>query len=367
MNITIRNSFLLSSIILWLSGCTLVPGSDVPYDESEGTSLDSVKIVAITPEYVRNNQPVTNSEIKLNQDLESDIADYDYIVGSGDVLNVTVWGHPELTIPAGSMRSPEDSGNWVHNDGTIFYPYVGKIKVAGLRVTEIRDLIRTRLAEYIEKPQVDVTVAAFRSKRVYITGAVKQPGSLPITNVPLTLIDAINKVGGLAEEADWNSVTLLRDGKEQYFSLKSLLADGDTSQNILLKPKDLVYVNNNELAKVFVLGEVVRPKTYPVGRQEMTLAEALAEAGGINELTADASGVFVFRKSEDPTKLANVYQLDAKNAVSLILADQFKLQPRDVVYVTAAPVTRWNRVVSQILPTLTGLYSAARARDDLRE
>ena len=265
------------------------------------------------------------------------------------------------------MRSPQDSGNWVHSDGTIFYPYVGEIEVAGLKVTEIRDLIRKKLAKYIEKPQVDVTVASFRSKRIYVTGAVNKPGSIPITNVPLTLIDAINQVGGISEEADWTRVVLLRNGEEQTFSLKELLANGDTSQNILLQPKDLVYVDNNELAKVFVLGEVVQAKAYSIGRQDMTLADALSQAGGLNELTADASGVFVFRKSDNSEKLADVYQLDANNAVSYILADQFKLEARDVVYVTAAPVTRWNRVVSQILPTLSGLYSVSRARNDLRE
>ena len=183
----------------------------------------------------------------------------------------------------------------------------------------------------------------------------------------MTLIEAISQSGGLTETADWTQVTLKRGDKEMTYSLRDLYQHGDTQENIVLRPGDIVHVARNDQNKVFVLGEVRTPKSYPVGRHGMTLAEALSVAGGLYNQTADASGVFVIRQADpDSGYIAKLFQLDASNSTALVMAEQFELQQRDIVYVTAAPVARWNRVISQILPSLTGLYSVTRARDDLQ-
>lgn len=374
----------LSAIGLALAGCSLAPGGHIPdpsggslfsdSDYSNGESFSEVewenlvKVQAITPMLLAqiNAEQSNDEHLRANPALEQARNSYDYVVGRGDILNITVWDHPELTIPAGSMRAPEEAGNWVHNDGTIFYPYVGKINVAGKRVTEIRDMITDKLAKYIEAPQVDVTVAAFRSQRVYVTGEVKQPGTLPVSNVPLTLIEAVAQSGGLTPNADWTDVSLKRGEQEMHYSLRELYQRGDTQENIILKAGDVLHIARNDKNKVYVLGEVGKQQSYPMGRYGMTLAEALSDAGGLYNQTADASGVFVIRQAApDSGYAAQLFQLDASNATALVMAEQFKLQPRDIVYVTAAPVARWNRVISQIIPSLTGLYNITRARDDL--
>lgn len=372
---------IIAALPLVLGACSLVPGAHIPHsasssdsswyqaptDQDDSTDLKGkVDIHRISPALLARLADPAPEWPAFNADLEQAIAEYDYVVGRGDVLNITVWDHPELTIPAGSERSPQEAGNWVHNDGTIFYPYVGKVKVEGLKVTEIRDILRERLAEYLEKPQVDVTIAAFRSKRVYVTGEVKEPGNQPITNVPLTLLEAINRTGGLTELADWTDVTLTRAGRTERFSLRELYQNGNTRQNILLQPNDIVHVARNDAAKVFVLGEVTDPQSITLGRAGLTLAEALSEAGGFREATANASGVFVMRRAEAGSgKIAQVFQLHARDATALVLADQFQLERRDIIYVTAAPLARWNRVVTQLLPTAQALYFVAQAEDEI--
>ncbi len=150
----------ISLIAAALSACTVVPGSDYShspgwFSEDEGADPESlpdiIRVHQISTTIL--NDPDTGTATGTPEGLESASEDYDYEVGPGDVLNVTVWDHPELTIPAGSQRSSTESGNWVHNDGTIFYPYVGTVEVAGLNVNEIRAMITRRLGQYIENPR----------------------------------------------------------------------------------------------------------------------------------------------------------------------------------------------------------------------
>lgn len=367
---------LVVALLAGLAGCTIVPGSHISttpgwfLDEDQGGEEaeplpDVVKVHAITTRILQTEakEPPTPADTLLEEP-----EDYDYKVGLGDVLQITVWDHPELTIPAGSMRSPSESGNWVHNDGTIFYPYVGKIKVVGLRVTEIRDLIAERIAEYIEDPQVDVTIAAFRSQKVYVSGEVKQPGAYPVTNVPLRLLDVVNASGGLTEFSDWTDVSLTRNGEEYSLSLRAVYQEGNTAHNVLLRPGDVVHVGRNDDNKVFVMGEVKDARPVPMTRNGLSLAEALSASGGYVQDTADASGIFVLRRApEGSDHLVDLYQLNARDATALILADSFKLQSRDIVYVTAAPLARWNRVIRNILPTFQTIYYGALATDRVRD
>lgn len=370
--------FLAAGLLASLAGCTVVPGSyHSPtqgwfLDEEDGSTKgkplpDVVKVHSIGTAILKKQEihPVDRG-VPSAIDLSDE--DYHYLVGPGDVLQITVWDHPELTIPAGSLRSSAESGNWVHNDGTIFYPYVGIVSVQGQRVTEIRNMLTQRLSKYIEDPQVDVSVAAFRHKKIYVTGEVDEPGLFPVTNVPTRLIDAVGVAGGLTDEADWSSVVLTRNGKDYRLSLRDIYQYGNTSQNVLLQPNDVINVNPVTDAKVFVLGEVGEATSLRMGRNGITLAEALAENGGLNQRQSDASGVFVFRKAPVAADHGiDIYQLNAKDAAALVLADSFTLQERDIVYVTAAPLARWNRVLSLILPSVSALYLGSRTEEALRD
>ena len=336
-----------------LSGCTIVPG--LKMDESRYQGPVAFPIITITAELVASStsQPRPSVNSLDNPALQRELAAYEYRVGPQDILSVTIWDHPELTIPAGQFRSAEAAGHVVSPDGTIFFPYVGELEVAGKAVQEIRRLLTDRLAAYITNPQLDVRVAAFHSQRVHVIGEVKNPGILPVTDVPLTALEAINKAGGILLDADLQNVTLTRKDRVRKLDVQALYDFGDMTQNMLLKSEDVLHVPDRSKNKVFVLGEFGETNTLVMHKGRMTLAEVIGDSGGFDKLTSDTSRIFVIRGEFDHPE---VYRLDASSADALLLANQFEMKPRDVVYVASTDLTRWDRVISQILPTVQLLF-----------
>lgn len=343
--------------IAFLTGCTLVPGMHM---SAPSSNMPGVKVIPITADSLRT-QAASRSSYKA--DAQSNLArqtsqdEYQYRIGPHDVLSVTVWEHPELTIPAGEFRSPEAVGNLVAADGTIFFPYAGTVHVAGKTAAEVRGMLSEGIASVIENPQVDVKVVAFRSQKAYVSGEVIKPGPQPITDVPLTIAEAVGLAGDFTPDADLANTVLTRKGEASRIDLLALYDKGDMRQNILLKNGDILHIPDRNSQKVFVMGEVLKPMSVVMHKRGITLTEALGEAGGVNPGTAAPEHVFVIRGNGD---ISEVYHLDAESPDALILGDQFRLMPHDVVYVEATDFTRWDRLIQQLVATSTVVRNFGR-------
>ena len=364
MSATKLTGWFFAPLLMLLASCTTVPGTNI----SSNTFL-------LPSELVKPRLPVEATLIKLTPSIVSSLTpenldtaptwiqsaaeEYEYQIGVGDILSIVVWDHPELTAPFGSFNNVKDQGNVVREDGSIFYPFVGDLAVEGKTARDVQKELASKLSNFIESPQLDVRIVTYRSQRFFVTGMVEKPGTFPVTDVPVRVVEALGLAGGLQPEADLFDVTLSRGNASFNIPLFDILYEGKVSGNALLKNGDVLHIAPNELRRVFVMGEVVRPSTLPMTNRRMSLTQALGEVGGIQEARADGRGIYVIRNSEFKD-LIDVYQLDTSEAWALALGDEFVLQPRDIVYVSAAPITRWNRWVSNVLPSLQGLYNLDR-------
>jgi len=354
---------------LWLgliSGCVWAPGQHMNttnLQEKEVNLNDYRKGVDIQPINGHLIQQLAKQRLQANESilplpLSSDVSHYQYRIEPQDILTITVWDHPELTNPAGSLQST--GGTLVYADGSIFYPYIGVLSVAGKTMEQVRYALTQRLSKFVENPQVGISVQSYRSQYAYVTGQVNKAGQVAITDSPLTVMQLISQAGGVLPTADLRHVTLTRDGHVYTLDLFSLYERGHANLNILMHQGDILNVPDNQLNKVFVMGAVTKPATLFIQNDKMTLAEAISDASSFSG-SSNPAQVYVIRGKRgkdaldtvaadrfDPLAQLQVYHLDAASPDALILADQFHLQARDVVYVSTTELKRFTSVFSDI-------------------
>jgi len=288
-----------------------------------------------------------------------------YEIGPGDILNIVVWDHPELNLPpasgggdGASGASSVAPGYTVDINGYIQYAYIGPLKVAGATEMGVRDALSARLARYVRDPQITVRIQTYRSKRVYLDGEVKTPGVEVLNDRPMTLPEAVNRAGGFTSNADRSHVAITRGDATVMVNMPDMIRKGFNPDRIVLRDGDLVRVFAQTDSKAFVVGEVERPGGVTFNNGRMTLNEALGNAGGISQTSADASQVYVVRGRD--TGKPVVFHLNASNATAMATADSFELKPNDVVFVDTSSLVKWSRVINLIVPT-TQAAAATRA------
>jgi polysaccharide export outer membrane protein len=282
-----------------------------------------------------------------------------YRVGPGDTLLVAVYGHPELSMAqyAGTTLTSQGSrlaGLAIDNDGSIQFPLVGSVKVAGKTTGELRDYLERELATYLKEPKVTVQVAFTGSIRYYLLGQFAEPG-LKYSDRPLRLMESLSLGGSVVlDKASLRTAYVARGSKRLPIDFRRLILEGDMRQNIKLKSGDIVVFPDKSSEQAFVFGGAVgsnpRGGAVQFMNGRLTLLQALAQVGfGSREHTqGKLSQTYVIRSAGDRGQL---FVVDAERILEGEAAP-FELEPGDVVYVPLTGIASWNEALEQILPTL---------------
>ncbi|HMK56877.1 MAG TPA: polysaccharide biosynthesis/export family protein [Dissulfurispiraceae bacterium] len=155
-----------------------------------------------------------------------------YVMGPTDVLSISVWGNPELSVPQLPIRP----------DGMISVPLIGDIKASGMTPDQLKALLEKEYKKYVKAPTVSVIVTAVNSVRISVVGAVRTPGLFPYKK-GMTALDAVLSAGGFTEFANQNSVMIIRPDGNIWVRLKDVI-NGDASKNVELNPGDIISVKS---------------------------------------------------------------------------------------------------------------------------
>lgn len=348
-----------------MCGCALVPGLRISEGGSQPAGDIPYMVVDVTPSVIAAQKV---AEIRADQAGQNTLpaADpsqppTDYLIGPGDVLQIVVWDHVELTNPFGAVtRDPVTAGQLVASDGTLFFPYAGLIRASGKTIQQVRAELTDRLKAVVTRPQVDVRVVAYRAGRIQVTGEVASPGLVTLDDTTKGVLEAINERGGLNPTASRREAELIRGGVAYKIDLSGLLSGTRPAVNPALEPGDVIHIPNTMDDQVFVLGEVAKQGPIIMGQQQMTLIEALTKSGGLDQLSANDSGVLIFRNAASPGEPSRVFTLDLSAPEGVLLASEFNLDQRDVVYVKATKFSQYNLIIRELLPTVTTVFQIDR-------
>jgi len=256
-----------------------------------------------------------------------------YTLGPNDVVSFALYGRPEMARP-GVLIGPDGRVNYLQAQG---------VMASGLTIDELRDAVTAELAKYYRKPRVIVTPVEFRSKRFCILGKVVNKGAFTLER-PITVIEAVAEAGGLetglfqlntVEMADLPRSFLIRNQKRVAVDFDKLFRKGDLSQNILIEPDDYLYFPSAMANEVYVLGFVKSPGPQGLSMDASVLG-SVTLAGGFADRAYQQRVLVVRGGLEKPQRfVVNVADILAGRA------PDFRLEPRDIVYVSNHP---WSRV-----------------------
>jgi polysaccharide biosynthesis/export protein len=338
--------FIFFSIILsfLLVGCsTTYQGKDI-YGADEFV-LDSYKIK-------QGKFAILEMEGDQNDDLSDELlAEYEDVIHEGDILNIAIY-HPQREDIAAVIAQLSASVGYQVVDGVINLPNLGSVKVDGLTIAKARKTIENDYLEQIDDVEVFISYKNRTIRKVELAGLVNL-NSVP-ANGSIRLFDVLSQAK-VPPEANLFKSYVMRDKRMLPVDLNKLLKEGDMSQNIVMKGGDKIYIAETSAASLMVMGEVGVECVLSLPSGSMSLRQALASARGI-PYTGDKAYIQVIRGNIAKPK---IYVLNWEHVIHLP-NNSLLLMPGDIVYVASKPITEWNRFISQLLPSFTGIEVAGK-------
>lgn len=373
--------FLSFFLLLSLTACAgFFPGQGPSRDRvlnapSAGAAPSMIQVIEVTDTVARR--------IAAHQDRAS-FADTlgspelsGYLIGPGDVLEVTIWEAPPATLFRSALLDPRAGQiantattlppQMVSTEGLIKVPFAGSVPAARRTPQQIEADIAGRLRGIANDPQILVRVLQNLTSNVTVVGEVANSSRVPLTAKGERLLDALATAGGVRQPVDKMTIQVTRGNRVQSMPLAQVIRD--PRQNILLQPGDVITALNRPLS-LTILGATNSNQEAQFESQGITLAQALARAGGLQDGRADIKGVFIFRfedprifenaqalpKTEDG-RVATIYRVDLDDPRTFFAAQNFMMKDSDVMYVANAPAVEFSRFVgiltSVLYPTLT--------------
>lgn len=258
-----------------------------------------------------------------------------------DVLRFTITDVSEVS-PFFNRGTPFSYGPVeVPQDGRVSLPYTGELQVIDRSLAQISSELNEQLKPVSGTAQAGVTRLSRIPHTALVLGEVRNAGPVSLEKDNTTSVDLLAAAGGPRGEEHLFKYTLRRNNQDYIFDYQ-----GFRKNAFPIEEDDLLTVTSDNSNRFYVMGAINRPVVIPFPVPTPSLADALGAAAGLDERRSDPSGVFVFRKGNPDC----VYTINLKNPDSLLLAQRFAIRGEDIVYVTEAPLVRWNRLIQQILP-----------------
>lgn len=353
--------FAMTASVIFAMGCTTLPSSGPRTAEIKSTVNSQQNTPAI--QIVDVNDAVTRKLIADHkQNLFSETfktpAQSAYVIGTGDVLEVSIWEAPPATLFGSGVLDPRtgQSGTrittlpeqMVNAEGLINIPFAGSITVTGLTVNQVEKEIVRHLKGKANQPQVLVRMTHNNSANVTVVGEVVNNTRMPLTARGERLLDALASAGGVRQPINKMTLQLTRGNQTQALALETIIRD--PRQNITLQPGDVITSLFQPLS-FSVLGATGKNEEINFETQGISLAQALARAGGLQDARADAQGVFIFRfENEQNTPV--IYRVNFKDPSAFFVAQNFPIQNKDILYVSNAPAAELQKFLNLIVSTI---------------
>ena len=344
-------------LVFFLHGCNthLLDGQDISYNQrllpkennlvkEPIVSLSLIELASLSPQALDSMPKISSAKIPANltnisysSQLDNTIPEYQ--IGPGDIINIS--------FPADeNVDSITSRGLKVDSKGNINFPYLGKFKVSNFSANDAEELLKAALNDFYVNPKIFLSVREFKSNKAYISGnfdesmqsdSIKTKKVL-LSDVPITIIDALDQVGVTFNESTPNPFLILKRGPSSHIIDLGFITN-NSNPNIYVKNDDLLYLPQQGKQKIYITGAVDQDKMINFTSTK-TLSDALIESG-IDKEIANLHEIYILRINQSlENKLYGIaYRLDYKSPTSLFTSDKFYLLDRDIISVSYTHLT----------------------------